>query len=238
MDYAGITSLLPKELEKQYVYRIISFDHLVEWFETKVFVLLSPRKWEDPFEKYLMEKIFPDKDQLSYQKGRMYGLCFSRDGISDALWRIYSHNQFGVRIKTTPDLLASAISTASSLVAGKTFIGEVNYYGTEKLITKARSLKNRIVDKLETQDVAKIMLLKRTHFRHEKEIRFLHLTYDKGPQTDILHFDIDPHTVIKSILIDPRAPERRAQALKRHFQELCGYKGTIKQSVTYKVPNF
>lgn len=238
MDFQGVKSLLSEKMESRDLYRILSFDHLVEWFETNRYVLLSPRKWEDPFERYLMEKIFPDKKTLRYEKGRMYGLCFSLDGISDALWRIYSHNQFGIRIRTTPEFLAKTISTASSLVGGTTYIGAVNYYSTRELENKVRSLKDSIEKEVKTEYVAKIMLLKRMPFRHEQEIRILHLTYDIGPQTDLFYFDIDPHTVIKSILIDPRAPDQRVRALKRYFQELCGYKGRITQSETYKVPDF
>lgn len=238
MDYTGVVSLLPEKLDKQYIYRIISFDHLVEWFETKRFPLLSPKKWEDPFEKYLMEKIFPDNVRLKYENGLMYGLCFSRDGISDALWRIYSQNQFGIRIKTTPELLANVISTASPLDIGRTYIGLVNYYTTKDLIAKAKLIRKRVVEDMDTQAVAEIMLLKRKAFSHEKEIRVLHLTYYSESHDDLLYFDIDPHDVIVSILIDPRAPQQRFKALKRHFKEICGYSGSVTQATTYQVPNF
>ncbi|WP_144400039.1 DUF2971 domain-containing protein [Geobacter pickeringii] len=238
MDIVGVTSLLPDDLESKDIYRILSFDHLAEWFETQKFALLSPSKWEDPFEKYLMEKIFPDEGNLRYQKGRMYGLCFSKVGISDALWKIYSPNQLGIRIKTSPLLLANAISTAPALAVGRTYIGSVNYFSTNKITNEAKALKSRIETKLETQDVAKIMLLKRNAFSHEKEIRIIHLTYNIGPRVEVLPFDIDPHTAIKSIVIDPRATEQRVKALTKYFRELCGYKGSIAQSTLYQIPNF
>lgn len=238
MDLIGVTRLLPKVSKMQDIYRILSFDHLAEWFESKKFVLLSPSKWEDPFEKYLMEKIFPDKEKLSYEKGRMYGLCFSKVGISDALWKIYSPNQFGIRIKTSPLLLANAINTAPSLAAGRTYIGPVNYFPTKKIKDEAKTLKLRIENKRETDDVANIMLLKRNAFSHEKEIRIIHITHDNGPRSEMLQFDIDPHSVIKSIVIDPRATEQRVKALTKYFKELCGYKGSITQSTLHQVPNF
>ncbi|NVN97585.1 hypothetical protein HXX01_05185 [Candidatus Nomurabacteria bacterium] len=236
MKYTGVISLLSEEEDKKYIYRIISFDHLVEWFETKKLPLLSPSKWEDPFEKFLMEAIFPSKEILKYEKGRMYGLCFSLDGISDALWRIYSHNQFGIRIKTTADLLSRAISTAPTLVNGRTYIGKVNYCGSDKLKEHARTIKNILEKTLDTKSVAETMLLKRTPFQHEKEIRVLHLTDDNNQRDDLLYFDIDPHTVIKTILLDPRATDQRVKALTRLFRDIYKFTGSIKQSETYKVP--
>lgn len=235
-SYPGITSLLPQQVQSKYLYRILSFDYLVEWFETKKLPLLSPTLWEDPFEKALMKSVFPDDQQLEYQKGRMYGLCFSLDGISDALWRIYSPSQHGVRIKTTADHLAQAMSYSPELVAGKTYIGQVEYLGTNKLMAHARGIRARLADTGDTSTVAETMLLKRQPFRHEREIRVIHLTGDSGPEQELLYFEADPHTVIKSILLDPRAPDRRVRALTQHLKKLCGFPGRIAQSETYKVP--
>jgi hypothetical protein len=236
ITYPGFTSLLSQPIEDKYLYRILSFDYLVEWFETRKLPLLSPSLWEDPFERALMKSVFPDNQQLEYQKGRMYGLCFSLDGISDALWRIYSPSQHGVRIKTTADHLAKAMSYAPELTTGRTYIGQVDYLGTNALKTRARDIRKRLVATKDTSAVAETMLLKRQPFRHEREIRVIHLTGDSGPEQELLHFEADPHTVIKSILLDPRAPDRRVRALTQHLKKLCGFVGRIAQSETYKVP--
>ncbi|MBX3678046.1 MAG: hypothetical protein KF853_13595 [Rhodocyclaceae bacterium] len=230
------TSLLPQHIESKYLFRILSFDYLVEWFETNKLPLLSPSLWEDPFEKALMKSVFPDDQQLEYQKGRMYGLCFSLDGISDALWRIYSPSQHGVRIKTTASQLAHVMSNSPELAAGQTYIGQVEYVGTKALMTHAQDIRSRLVATGDTSAVAETMLLKRQPFRHEREVRVLHLAKDSGTEQDLLYFEADPHTVIKSILIDPRAPEHRVRALTRHFMKLCGFNGRVAQSETYKVP--
>ena len=237
MTLPGVTSFLPAEHEPKSLYRIMHFDHLAEWFETGRYPFLSPEKWEDPFERLLKEAVFPKTEEVPYMKSQMFGLCFTWDGISDALWRVYSPIQYGIRIRTTPERLATALSEAPELVRGRSFIGEVEYRYGRELVKHAKEIREKLKASQESTEVARTMLLKRKPFAYEKEVRVIHLT-DQPPASDgNLYFSIDPHKVIQTILIDPRAPDYRFKALKRYFEHVGQFKGNIDQSAIYKMPS-
>lgn len=237
MKLPGVTSFLTSDQDSKSLYRIMHFDHLAEWFETGRYPLLSPEKWEDPFEKLLKEAVFPKDEEVPYTKGQMYGLCLTWDGISDALWRVYSPIQYGIRIRTTPERLASALSRADELAGGQSFIGEVEYRYGKALVQHAKEIREQLKASKDTADVARTMLLKRKPFAYEKEVRVIHLTGQPPANDGNLYFSIDPHEVIQTILIDPRAPEYRFKALKRYFEHVGRFKGSIGQSSIYKMPS-
>jgi len=237
MRLPGITSFLSTKQETKSLYRIMHFDHLAEWFETGRYPLLSPDKWEDPFEKLLKEAVFPKSEQVPYTKGQMFGLCFTWDGTSDALWRVYSPIQYGIRIRTTPERLAKAISVAPELVGGRSFVGEVEYRFEKELVAHAKGIRAKLEASKDTAEVARTMLLKRKPFAYEKEVRVIHLTSHAPASDGNLYFSIDPHEVIQTILIDPRAPDNRFKTLKRYFDQVGKFKGSINQSSIYKMPS-
>lgn len=237
MKYPGIESLLASERESKSLYRIMHFDHLAEWFETGKYPLLSPEKWEDPFEKLLKEAVFPTSEDVPYIKGKMYGLCLTWDGISDALWRVYSPIQYGIRVRTTALRLANALSKAPELAGGRTYIGEVEYRSTSELINHAKSIRDTLSKTRNTEQIARTMLLKRTPFRYEKEVRILHLTERPAAEEGMILFEADPHQVIQSILVDPRAPDHRFRTIKRYFQHVAKFQGSINKSKLYEMPS-
>lgn len=237
INLPGVTSFLSPMKEGKALYRIMQFDHLAEWFETGFYPLLSPDKWEDPFEKLLKEAVFPASDETPYTKGEIFGLCFTWDGVSDALWRVYSPTQYGIRIRTTPKRLATALSGARELVGGRSYIGEVEYRYGKALVEHARRIRKKLAISEETSEVARTMLLKRKPFSYEKEVRVIHLKHRAPSQDGALYFSADPHAVIETILIDPRAPTYRFKALKRYFERVAGYQGSVSQSSLYQMPS-
>ena len=237
MNLPGIESLISPEQEGKSLYRIMHFDHLAEWFETGKYPLLSPEKWEDPFEKVLKESVFPSQGEVSDTNTPVFGLCLTWDGISDALWRVYSPVQYGIRIRTTPQRLAAALSVAPELKDGMTFIGEVKYRTTKALISHAQSIRDTLKESKVPEVLANTMLLKRTPFSYEREVRVLHLTQRRIAADGMLFFHADPHQIIQSILVDPRAPDYRFKALKRYFQHVAKFKGSIGKSQLYQMPS-
>jgi hypothetical protein len=104
-------NLSPKDLDVN-VYRVIPLTRLYELFETRTNVLVSPKKWEDPFEKIVLRGLF--------------GQCWTRHKASDAMWRIYSPQSEGVRLRTTVRALLSGLSKSLPHPA-RAFIGGVGY---------------------------------------------------------------------------------------------------------------
>src|SRR5712664_3070635 len=100
----GISS----ELLAKPIYRIERVDRLVEILETNLFTLASTAKWEDPFENFLLSAKMKVSGRIYTfaDHNRFYGSCWTRKGYSDAMWRIYSPNNRGVRLRTSIPKLA------------------------------------------------------------------------------------------------------------------------------------
>ncbi len=111
-----------------YIYKIIPLDRLFELFTKRKNVLVHPRKWFDPFEKFI-GKIVP----LNYENN-FYGQCWTLQKASDAMWRIYSPERIyypkweSVRIRTTAiKLIDSLNSNLDKRANVQIFIGKVRY---------------------------------------------------------------------------------------------------------------
>src|SRR5690606_21988540 len=119
------------------VYRIISVDRLFELFRNRQNVLVNPKKWDDPFENFMMSSQIRFESGFSITMGmkeNLYGQCWTRTRESDALWRIYSPVKNGVRISSTPRKLLVSLKDASVALNNiNCCIGKVKYYSTPKL---------------------------------------------------------------------------------------------------------
>src|SRR5579871_782472 len=79
------------------IYRIFPFWSFEEALRLRQLVLVSPQKWEDPFEK-LPERIMITntltspwtQKAISDSLKPAFGQCWSRNRESDTLWRAYS----------------------------------------------------------------------------------------------------------------------------------------------------
>ena len=87
-----------------YLYRITSFDRVVQMLESNEIYFAHPSSWEDPYETRLVHR----------QSQFVYGLCWCKIGVSDAMWRVYSPNNIGVRIRTTRERLRAALQDRQS----------------------------------------------------------------------------------------------------------------------------
>lgn len=60
--------LTEEQLDKN-IYRIFSFDRLTEMFNERKITLLKPKKWDDPFENFILKSIgrFPDNRNNKWQ---------------------------------------------------------------------------------------------------------------------------------------------------------------------------
>jgi len=222
------------------VFRIIRYEHLVQLFKEKKYALVSPLKWEDPFEKLWSQLVFKEKVQHDAMVKRVYGSCLTYKSRSDALWNIYSRNWLGIRICLDLDELQTQMEGSSELSFGRTWFGEVNYLRDLDLKRKAESLVKTVnlpgID--HTEILANVWLNKRTGYSHEDEMRVFFVSPENKTEesNDIFKFSIDPHKLIKSIHIDPRAPTELFETLKRDIKSSLGYQGSVKHSALLRLP--
>ena len=236
MTFHNYLNLSESELDKP-VYRIISIDRLEQLFNTKTNVLVSPEKWDDPFENFIL------KSKIKLDNGEVgnigfcndyYAQCWTTHKASDAMWRIYSQDSKGVRIRTTVRKLAESLSVGlKEWKNTQCFIGKVKYLPNKKLLEFANTILTGLP---KPTQFAQTLLVKRPAFIHEKEIRLIYFDKDSTVKSDIFSYKIDPHSLIDQIMIDPRMTKDEALSTKAKIQKETSYKGTIKRSLLYAPP--
>ena len=228
---------LTEKQKNSYIYRTITFSRLVEMFETKQNTLLSPSLWDDPFENFILKAFFDwngEKVKFSIHD-KCFGQSWSFKHESDAMWRIYSPDKSCVRIRTTVNKLAESLSAKCKSHQISAFIGEVQYYPEKRLQIQAKKLASDIMNSTGI-NFAMTLLFKRNSFDHEKEVRLIYL----GDQTDkfnrIYKYEVDPHQLITSIAIDPRATDQLVDVYKHYLRNKIGFKGSVIKSTLYEPP--
>ena len=101
----------------RYLYRIIRFERFVPMLRDNEWHFAHPSVWEDPFEVRVTNAL----------SNAVFAQCWCRDGVSDAMWRIYSPDRLSVRIRTTEQKLKLALLEEFSDQAMGLKIGRVKY---------------------------------------------------------------------------------------------------------------
>jgi len=86
----------------RWLYRILSFDRVVQLVRSNRWYFAHPSMWEDPYERRHSNSL---TDRLRAQ-------CWCKNGVSDAMWRIYSPDKHGVRIRVSSAKLKSSLDAA------------------------------------------------------------------------------------------------------------------------------
>jgi Protein of unknown function (DUF2971) len=226
-------------VKDQYIYRIISIDRLFELFSNKENVLVNPKKWEDPFENFILKSKhqLPNGEIVDLGfRDNFYGQCWSRHKASDAMWRIYSPTFNSVRIRTTIPKLANSLSNGlQPWQNDQWFIGKVKYLNNKKMMDFAKTVFKGKPNP-EAYELAKTLLVKRPAFRHENEVRLLYFEKDNGKHHDTYKYAIDPHDLIDQIMIDPRVDYPEFQKIKADIKFKTNFQGRILRSLLYAPP--
>ena len=241
----NILNLNSKDLDR-YVYRIMSVERLVDLFASKRNVLVAPSLWDDPFENFILKsKVRKSSGQVvDYQFHKnFYGQCWTTHKASDAMWRIYSSDSKGVRIRTTVRKLISTLYQETSCSNYFTsYIGKVKYLTESELAEFSNSL--FYDDRIENENLFRSLLVKRKAFQHESEIRLLYCDLiDKAEGRDgdnnnngLFSYKINPYELIEQFMLDPRLDASEAKILTSELRKLTGFEGKIKRSLLYAAP--
>ena len=226
------------ELDK-YIYRIISLNRLLELFSTQQNTLIKPSKWEDTFENFILKakvKLVSGEIVEYNIHDRIYGQCWTRESASDAMWRIYSPNKDGLRIRTTARyLLESMYEAHPELPEAKCCVGKVEYKTEKKIMEIAN---NTFDDSgISVENIFRSLLVKRKAFTHESEVRILYDAWaEKSTASDLYGYKIDPHRLVGQIMVDPRQSYSEFKRMKMIIREKTRYQGSIKRSLLYTLP--
>ena len=228
------------------VYRVYPIDRLIQLLTDKKNTLVKPAMWDDPFENLVFQQTatMSTGETVSFDgiREKYYGQCWTlNQDESDALWRIYSPDKKGVRVKTTlRKLWDSFYNTNYKWAMISFFVGKINYETEQeiKIFFEAPENLDMIFDTSGTGSV-QTLLIKRMEFQHENEIR---LIYAGHSDTDnlaqrIYQYDIDPNDLLDELLFDPRFDNTTNPTMTALLRAL-GYAKTIDKSKLYQLPNF
>ncbi|MGC3893708.1 DUF2971 domain-containing protein [Pseudomonas urmiensis] len=210
------------------LYRILDFSRAVQIFESKSLYFSHPQMWDDPYEVSI-------EHQGTHA---LFAQSWCRLGVSDAMWRIYSPHQMGVRISTSTKKLSKALHSAISPSKYHLVTGPVEYLTQHSLNARVRKIAGELREKFELSTAVQALYLKREAFTHESEWRAAIYCPDISP-TNIqkgISVAIEPHKLIDSILLDPRAPKELVDAFTYYFKEKLNFTGRVSRSVLYKSP--
>lgn len=208
------------------LYRIISFDRAVQIFESGELHFAHPSTWEDPYEVQLQH-------EASHS---LFGQCWCTRGVSDAMWRIYSPNHLGVRISTSTKKLKGALVAGSKSLGGSVRLGSVEYKSQRDINFEMKEIRTELQENFSISRAMDALFLKREAFDHEAEYRaVIHIpNASEEVIRDGIKIKANPHKLIDSILLDPRAPKELASAFAFYFTDKLNYEQRVAPSVLYK----
>jgi hypothetical protein len=232
-------NLEAKDLD-QSIYRIVPIKRLVEMFVNRRNGLVKPRKWQDPFENFVFKNRFvlpTGKTLRPPMADSFFGQCWTTKSQSDAMWRLYSDKNQGIRIRTTiRKLYLSLHNHAWPEMSDRLFIGKVRYQSKSNLLKSARQIFSD--ERLYTGiDWAKTFLLKRSAFSHEREVRLLFFGYSEhASSSDVYDYALDPLVLVEDIVLDPRLDDASAFKMEALIRRKTNYRGRITRSDLYQHP--
>jgi len=233
VTYNNYINLEKGELDKS-IYRIMPTYRFFQCFNEKKLVLVTPSKWDDPFENYLLSAKIKNTSDGSYGdmsgiRDKVFGQCWTQHRETDAMWRIYSADTNGVKVRTTPRKLLQALKKSLGPSADITgFIGKVQYKTQKELVF---SLENIELFNSNGSGIAESLLYKRKEFSHEKEIRLI----STEGNNFIYSFNIDPYSLFEEVVFDPRM-DKYLYEVYRNDLKTKKFTGRIARSALYKPP--
>ena len=215
----------------KYLYRIMRFDHAVQVLKGALY-FSHPSQWEDPYETLVKH---------SYDHA-IFAQCWTTASMSDAMWRIYSPNFLGVRLRTSVGKLTQVMQGYTAKNKGfKRRLERVKYLAQSGYKKETAAIEALMADEdfCSPSLGADLLCIKRSAFQHENEFRAILFNSDferkeNGTQKGIV-VDIDGVDLIDSILFDPRAPDELCHAMRHYLQDVLGFSGDVRISKLYTV---
>lgn len=223
------------------IYRFTTFERILQLFEQCTNTIVSPGKWDDPFENLLSRLEIHQKDGeiiKNIDRSLLFGQCWTSTEETDATWRIYIPNGGGVRIKSTVHKLHSSLWNIMGARANQScYIGKVSYKPESEILAMFSDPKWVLHNLLSSGPMGMInsMLIKRKEFEHEQEIRLIFIDYLKQAHNGFFEYKVDPSDLILEIAFDPRI-ERSIYETYSSVLRKIGYNGKLMKSNLYRIP--
>jgi len=229
------------------LYKVLSFDRIMEALEKERWAFVSPTLWNDPFEKAFLEaeykhsgkafslpiKPVKKSDGLNYN---LFASCFTETPESEAFWKTYSPNGDGIRVTFNASDLKAKLSNLRDY---DVYIGKAVYENYDKLYKFKQDA--NFWRKLQSQKVnsthLELMLKKRLPFAYENEVRVLLLRKDSMTKSVAKVKISNLKNLIKAVKLDPRMGIYMSKMIKEAFSNKGFDKTVVRKSRLYSKPN-
>ncbi len=219
------------------IYKFMPLKYVLSLFQNKYLYYQKTSLWEDPYENFFLKQDFRMNDGTSVDATNLipgiFGMCWTLQRESDALWRIYSKGKNAVRIQTTASQLFDATYLKDDDY-NHAYIGKVQYKRVNELEEKMLGFSP--ISPLDLNSIwTQSMFLKRMEFKHEREVRSILIFSRNEPQynQDHLEYSINPQEFIKEITLDPRLDEDSVDLIKAQLLEVGVNPNIINKSQLY-----
>lgn len=210
----------------QYLYRILSFKHVVDIFRSKQIHFASPQSWDDPYERLLKHQA---TDQL-------YAQCWSTRSVSDAMWRIYSPDRMSVRIRTSRSKLRHALREARVASGIGWKVSDVMYFRKTELDGRLSLIRSKLEESFSVKAAAESLFFKRDAFQHETEVRAILFDQHGSAALDHRRVAVEPQSFIENLYFDPRVDAVYEEMCSHFLKTKLRYRGKVGRSSLYKEP--
>lgn len=215
----------------KFLYRIMRFDHAVQVLKGSLY-FSHPSQWEDPYETHVKH---------NYDHA-IFAQCWTTASMSDAMWRIYSPNFLGVRLRTKAGKLAKAMQSYTAKNEGfKRRLKEVGYLDQANYKKETTQIELLIADDDYSSPSlgADLLCIKRSAFEHENEVRAIlfdsNAERKEGGVLKGISVEFSGVDLIDSVLLDPRAPDELCNAMRHYIKDVLGFSGTVEKSKLYTI---
>lgn len=202
------------------LYRFSTLDRFFEQLDSKKISFVSPLKWNDPYEKYFLERDYRinNKQYNLAFKENVFALCFSSISNSEAYWNMYAPKCDGVRIEVSSEKFLTDF--LCKIKGADVYVGPVKYYSTNDFYKKdidtkklALSLNNHeeIIHQIE------LLYRKRNAFQYEKEIRIIIIPKSNNRRIEIVEHPYQFEQNNSKITLDPRTGNNLFKFIKANL---------------------
>jgi hypothetical protein len=216
---------------------------------SKKITLINFSEWDDPFENFLLKSdvvnLRKQKVDLSKIRSNVYGQCWVTVDETDALWRIYSFDKTGVKVKANVGKLFDSLYSDGKNTCLHLYFGKVLYKRVdeiERLMKEQDKIHKDIFDST-GRGIIDYLLIKRQEFAHEHEARIIYNPSSNDPimatngNTKMIKFAIEPESLIEEVVLDPRLPDDLFEEYSALIKS-TGYSKPILKSSLYQPPSF
>lgn len=229
------------ELTTMSLYKFYNIASLTPLLINNMLYIDRVNTWEDVYENFFLKAHFFSKSLNSYIStvdiaGAVFGQSWTYASETDAMWRIYSHNQTGVRIQTNAKKLFSAIFVDDECIAD-TWLGKVEYNSVKDINDFILRETNTDSTSIWRDLMPYTQFLKRYEFNHEKEFRIIKMLDSsvaaRANRYKRLAFKVDIENFIERYVLDPRLDNKTFCKQKHQLVKLGADPSKISKSSLY-----